>query len=374
MSKHINCITRGRLVLTARRERDYAQLVAIGKFVKLADVAALSGVSLTTASLILNGKGRQYAIADKTIALVQQIARKQGYVASVAAQNLSKAGQDLIAFVAPNTTDSFFGDIALSIELAAEKSGMEVLFGNTFGDIQREEHYIRLITARRANGLVLLPVDIRAPHLLSFERQDMPTIYFRRRGACRRRERVFMGFDDVDSMRLSVAHLAKHGCRRIGLLSVPDDAPEWLEVIRESRIEGFRAGLREAGLQFRRSTVIDAERLLDGTTSVVAERLSTFLKSHRLDGLAAMEDSFALRLLNPLRFLGVKVPDDLRLIGCNNSHYCPYLFPPLSSIGFPKEQLGKAMVDTLMECTDGRQLRHREILLPPIVYERASSR
>ncbi|MEI8340857.1 MAG: LacI family DNA-binding transcriptional regulator [Verrucomicrobiota bacterium] len=347
--------------------------MAVRKFVKLADVAALSGVSLTTASLILNDKGRQYAIAEKTIANVQEIARKKGYVASLAAKNLSKTGQDLIAFIAPNTTDSFFGEIALSIELAAEKFGMEVLFGNTFGDIQREEHYIRLLTARRAYGVLLLPIDIRAPHLLSLEKQGMPTVYFRKRGTCQRREPVFMGFDDRESTRLAVAHLAQQGCRQIGLLSVPDNAPEWLDVIRESRIEGFRAALQEAGLPFRKPTVVDAETLLEGSTSVIADRLRTFLDSHHVDGLAAMEDGYMLRLLNPLHFLGIKVPERLRLIGCNNSSYCPHLFPPLSSIGFPKEQIGRAMVDTLMLCAGGKQVRCREILLPPVLCERESS-
>ncbi|MCX7018474.1 MAG: LacI family DNA-binding transcriptional regulator [Candidatus Sumerlaeota bacterium] len=339
---------------------------------KLSDVARLAGISKTTASFALNDEGGTRGISPDTVMRVKAAARQLGYVPNQASRFLRKGRQHLVGFLAPNINDSFYASIAQGIETAAEKHGYQVLFGSTFSNIERERRYIESLVARRIDGLVILPTDIKAHHLDLLHHHHVPTVMFRRRAVSRRKCK-FMTFDDVESARLPVAHLAARGCRNIGLVVETQLAlPEWLSIILDARIDGYRRALRDAGLRFRRDNILEIG--YSGSEKHVTATVEKYLNSRKPDGLFAIEDLYYLRMKNALDRLGLRVPQDIKVVGCDNSYYCPYLSPPLSSVVFPQEELGRMMMEELEGMIGGSRGPSGEILLPPTLAARQSSK
>jgi LacI family transcriptional regulator len=337
--------------------------------IKLSELAKLANVSKTTASFVLNEEAERHGIKPETIRRVREVAAQHGYVPNQASRNLRQGRQYLIAFVAPQVTDSFFLTIAQSVEQTAETHGYQVLFGSTFSDVERERRYLESLIARRVDAIILLPTHIDAPHLDILLQHQIPTILFRRRHTSRKPFR-FMTFNDELSAELATRHLVDQGCRRIGMvIDAVAEEYDWLQVIIEARVAGYRRALRAAGLKAIKPVIltpIDRQRSADDDPIAL-------LRKHKIDGLVAMEDLCILRLINKLYDAGYDIPESIKLVGCDNSPYTAFLRPPLTSVGFPQAELGRCMIEELVEAINSGTAPRGELLLDPYLVPRASS-
>jgi LacI family transcriptional regulator len=327
--------------------------------VKLSEVAKLAGVSIAAASYALNGRARQYGISKGTEARIKQIAEEQGYVANRTAAYLKKGRYHLITLIAPHFLE-FFANLLEGIEHEAEESDYHVLFCSSFNRLDREKKYLKSLIARRVDGVIIMPTDVNAKHLLYLSKNSVPSVLFRHRLDSTLPHK-FMSFDDVQGARLATRHLLDRGCRKVAFCSLAGyTAYEYIRPIHETRIEGFRRALEEAGLAYdEEMNVVYAG---GGTQADIA--LVDRVKKQGIDGIVGISDEVVVPMMRMLRLAGIRIPEDLKLVGFGDSFAARISEPPLSTLSAPRWEMGVGMVQALMRMIESGEHETDEVLYP----------
>lgn len=336
--------------------------------IRLSDIAKMANVSIATASYVLNGKGEARGISEATAERIKKIAKTHGFVLNRTAGFLQKGRYHLIAVIAPRCAD-FLLELLQEIQQEGEKQDYQIIYSSTFDSIDREKTYLKSLIARRVDGVVILPVDIHAQHLRYLHRNHVPTVFFRRR-ADSTAPHKFMAFADVEGGYMAARHLIEQGCRRIVFSSGPIFLEwEYFRIIHEARLEGCLKALREAGLPLHGGEAV----IVDERDPRHHEILAAELRRSKADGIVGFSDYHCMMLMDALRRTGFRLPEDMRIIGFDDTNFNKFMAPPLSSIGFPKAELGRTMVESLMRMIETKEQETDEILLTPHLAARESS-
>lgn len=336
--------------------------------VRLSDIAEMANVSIATASYVLNGKAEERGISEATAQRVRELAQSCGFVLNRTANFLQKGRYHLIAIIVPRCAD-FLLDLLQGIQQEGEKRDYQIIYSSTFDSLEREKTYVKSMIARRVDGVVLLPIDTHAAHLKYLSRNHVPTILFRRRAGSTAPHK-FMTFADVQSGEMAARHLIEQGCRRVAFCSSPIYLEcEYFRIIHEARFEGCVRALKEAGLPTRDGQAIFVEE----RDPRHAETLAAEIRRGRIDGLVGFSDYHCMMVMDALRRTGHRIPEDLRIIGFDDTNTNQFLHPSLSSIGFPKIEMGRTMVDSLLRMIETGEQETDEVLLTPYLAARESS-
>lgn len=335
--------------------------------VRLSDIAEMANVSVSTVSYVLSGKWKDCRISDATAKRILDLVEQHGCVPNRTARFLKSGRCHLLALVSPHCAD-FYAEIIEGIEQEGEKRDYQILTGSTFNSIEREESYVKNLVARRVDGVIILPVDAHEDHLRYLSRNHVPTVCFRRRADVSIPFK-FMTFNDFEGARIATRHLLDKGCERIAFISASLFLQyDFLRVIHEARTLGYAQALAEAD-HGAKPRVFP----LDEAASDYAETLTGLVRKHRIDGIVGLSDRTCAPVLRVLREAGIRVPEDVRVIGFDNSELAWLSYPPLSSIALPKRELGAAMVQALVRMVEDHEQETDEILLMPRLVERQTS-
>lgn len=336
--------------------------------VTLDRIAKLAGVSKATVSYVLSGRERECRIAEETAKRIREIAAEVDYIPNRTAALLRKGRHRLIALIAPHVAD-FYAELVSAIEGEAEQREYQMLLSSTFDSIEREQSYLKALIARRVEGVIILPVDIHQPHLDILKKRYIPTVFFRRR-ADSEMPLLFMTFDDFEVGRLATRHLVSRGCRRVLFVtSSVFQSLDYLRIIHRARFSGYEEELRACGS----SSPVEEAFLLDFYDRATCRELVETIRRKGIDGLVCLSDEIAAQALQVLPHAGIRVPEQVRVTGCDNSLVAHYTSPPLTSVRLPKAELGKAMVDALFRMIDEERQETGEVLFSPGLVEREST-
>lgn len=335
--------------------------------VTLTEIAKKANVSIATVSYVLNGKAQAQGITEGTAQRILTIAEQEGYLPNKTAQFLRRGRYQLIALIAPHFQDCFLG-LLKGIEHEAEKHDYQILLCSTFGDPEREARNIKTLIARRVDGVAIMPVDPRSPHLNYLTRNHVPTVFLQRRFAPPS-EVKHMGVDNVAAGRLATRHLLESGCRCVAFgTSEPEASKACSRRRDQDRLAGYREALVEGGLYPAHEVVVELD-----TGTDAAERVLDALRAHGCDGLVATTDALCKRILGALRHLGKACPEDLRLAGMGDTDLAHLSVPPLTSVAFPEEKMGLDLVRSLIRMIESGTQETDEMLYAPSLVVRASS-
>ncbi|MBW4721079.1 LacI family DNA-binding transcriptional regulator [Saccharothrix obliqua] len=303
--------------------------------VTLAEVARHAGVSLATASRVLNGSTRQ--VGEELRERVGGAARELGYLPNASAQALARNRSLLVGLVVHDIADPYFAGIAAGVTRVAEAAGLVVVLGTTGRDPEREGQLVHTLRAHRARALVLAgsrTTDRRAAARLAAELAG-----FTGQGgrvACVSQARL--GVDTVvpanrAGARALARELAALGHRRFAVLAGP---PELLAA--RDRVAGFRAGLADVGLALPADNVVHGAFTRDGGhaagTALLAAKTGATC-------VFAVNDVMATGAMAALREHGVRVPEDVSLAGFDDVPALRDLSPGLSTVRLPVEDMGE---------------------------------
>jgi DNA-binding LacI/PurR family transcriptional regulator len=341
--------------------------------VTLNDVAALAGVGRTTVSDILN-RGGQGRYADETCQKVLDAVGTLGYAPSRAAQQLAHGRSGTVGLMLTRDfSNPYWARLADAVEKALRGQGRRMQLAITQNDPEIEMQHMRQLRADGVEGVVIGPVyepaDLQQHR--GYFQDTLPTVIF---GAS------LSGYDAVcDAHRaegeLAVDHLLEHGHRRIGYLCVPDAD---IEADRESRFAALRERLRPQGLlqtewimrepdtgdyrQFRVVATAFARRWLDADPK------------HRPTAAICHNDQVALATIAAFNELGLRVPEDVSLIGFDNLPECEAVHPTLTSIDGRVNQQMQQAISLLMERIDQPNRASRVYSPQPKLHQRRSVR
>jgi LacI family transcriptional regulator len=337
----------------------------------LRDIATALNLSVNTVSRALSGKD---GIGEKTRARVLAEAERVGYVPNSLARSLVLGSTMTFGLVITNPSNPFYAELISAIELRARAHGYSLLLLVTDESEENEARAAESLLRASVSGAIVVPVQgeqnawrrlgaMGVPTVLL--NRDLPDLGYR-----------FVGTDNELGAYLATKHVVSRGARSIVVLE--EDLP--ITTI-ANRISGFRRAMAEAGLSVPRGSVISvptrryqrsALPWQPGDAYRVARRL---LRRSRLpDAVVVGNDYFALGLYRALEDHGIKVPDDMMVIGFGDYPFSGFLSPSLSTVRLPAAEVGTTAVGMLLEeIAGGGSSRPRKQLIAPKLVVREST-
>jgi len=304
----------------------------------LHDVADLAGVSFKTVSNVVNGYPH---IRPATREKVERAIAELGYKPNLSARSLRSGRTGAIALAVPELNLSYFAELASFVIAAAEEAGLVTLVEQTGGDRDRELALLQSPRLRMTDGLILSPLGMRQEDAESLD-VSFPLVLLG--------EPVFDWPNDHVSMRNAEAtragteYLIESGRRRIAVIGEYED-----EVFgsARSRLKGYREALAAHGIEYDGSIVAGATlwHRADGAHAM-HELLD---RGVEFDAVFGFNDTLALGAMRVLQEAGVRVPEDVAVLGFDNLDEAAYSIPSLTTVDPGREWIARTAVGTLLE-------------------------
>lgn len=330
--------------------------------VRLKDIAAVAGVSVMTVSKVMHDAPD---ISAATKSRVRALAEQMGYIPDTAAQGLRSRTSRMFGLIIPAMTNPIFARVVMAIEQQAHELGYEILLGHSLNNPDREEKCIRRLLCRRIDGLFIVPVyrqAATAPIYDELLQRAVPTVILGQRAPfCGKF--VSVETDDVAASMALTRHLVELGHQRIAFFCGPQFNPWAAE-----RFEGYRRALREARLELDDRLVFNAGSTIEEGATATLEMLN---ESVRPTAIIAVNDLVAIGAGSVLLNQGVKIPEDISLVGFGNVLTSEYFRVPLTTVRQPKLRLGTAAVESMTRLMRGERPVPKR--LPAEIVVRAST-
>ncbi|MEV7799012.1 LacI family DNA-binding transcriptional regulator [Microbacterium foliorum] len=326
------------------------------------DVAAAAGVSVGTVSNVLNQPER---VSAKTVERVQRVIQELGFVRNDAARQLRAGRSRSIGLVVPDIGNPFFAEVVRGAEDRAADAGMTVLLGNSDERDERQLAHLELFQEQRVNGVLLTPAtdDLTAVH--RFAAGGMPVVLVDREVE----EGVLpsVSVDDVEGGRLAAEHLLSSGRRRLAFVGGPQSVQQVADRLRGVRLAV--AAHPDATLKVFEQSALT---VLQGRAA--GEAIAARPADSRPDAVFAANDLLAVGLLQAFSFgSGIRVPEDIAMVGYDDIDFASATVVPLSSVRQPARLLGWTGVDLLLKELDGVEHDRRVRFQPELIVRESSS-
>jgi LacI family transcriptional regulator len=332
--------------------------------VNMRDVAAHAGVSVATVSNFLNSP---QIVAEATRAKVGAAIEATGYAPNEAARQLRSGRSRMVAFVALELDNAYVSAVIAGLEQRAAEHGLFVSIICTNGDLAREARYVRMLVQQRVYGVLLASGHTRGGELELLHSKGVPTVLIDDPAAAG----IFpsISVDDRVGGRLAAAHLLESGARRICFVGDPSDTFQVAE-----RLQGAREAISES--PGTRLEVVPAGERTIGAGLQVGMSLTERAPAQRPDAVLAANDSLAIGILEALRRdPGLRVPQDVRVMGYDDNPLAASEAISLSTIRRPREELGYMALDLLREDAEASDVEGpRHIVIQPELVVRKTTR
>ena len=317
------------------------------------DVAALAGVSAATVSRALDDRPE---ISSETKERVRSACAQLGYVPNAAARGLSGHATHTIGLVLPDISNPYFSGMATAIEETAAAHGCRVFLSNSLRKEHRELRATENLVARQVDGILVNPVSpesqLRHREVLG----GLPCVYL---GANHDESPSYVMADNETGAYAAARYLIRLGHRDILFLGGRTTSRT-----REQRIRGFRRALAEAGLEGRELPAPPNVTLMRQWSYETALEL---LKGPLPDAIFAYSDMTALKVLEAAEERGVRIPEDLSMVGYDNIAFGALHRIHLTTVSQHKYQQGQIAVERLLEKINGSRAHTEDILEPELI-------
>ncbi|WP_431037421.1 LacI family DNA-binding transcriptional regulator [Streptomyces sp. P6-2-1] len=331
-----------------------------GRPLGIVDVARAAGVSTGTVSYVLNQPDR---VAARTRRHVLAVIERLGYVRRDSARQLRAGHSRILALLVHDMGNPFYAALARGAERAARAAGLGVMVCNSAQSPAEEAHYLALFAEQRVRGVLVTPSGPGREALRAFRRHGIPYVVVD--SVTAGDEGCAVGVDDVAGGALAVRHLLAGGHGDLAYVS----GPPHLRQVRDRRA-GAHQALAEAGLPPSALRELATERLdVAGGRDAGARLLGL---ARRPTAVFCANDLLALGVLQALYTAGVKVPDDIRIVGYDDIEFAAAATVPLTSVHQPARTLGSLAANLLLNEGDPSH-EHQHLSLAPRLAVRESS-
>lgn len=309
------------------------------------DIARLARVSHSTVSRALHGSPQ---VSAETADRIRKIADEAGYRASAAARSLVMGRSNTIGVVVTNIADPFVSGVVSGIEDMAEKHGYSVFLANSNAEPEREVRVVRSFEERRVDGIIVTSSRVGALYVPLMERMHVPVVLLNNQHPSEFVHAVLI--DNLEASLQATQHLIHLGHRRIAYLGDRSGYQSDTE-----RCAGYRRAVEEAGMEFVPELVVHGDGTPEGGKQAMAQLLDL---PNRPTAVFCYNDMSALGAMWQIRAHGLKVPDDVSVIGFDDLYISQYLEPPLTTVRQPMRQMGRMAMETLLHIFDGPHSTH----------------
>jgi LacI family transcriptional regulator len=333
---------------------------SIPEAVRLRDVAAAAGVSLSTASRVLSGSA---STSPRAVAAVLAASDRLGYRPNLVARGLRSRATGLAGIVVPGIGNPFFAELVEALESSLREAGLDMILGDSGGPPDEEAQRLQTLVDRQVDGLILIPTghhssadavrraSVSVP-IVQIDRQvdGFPADY--------------VGVDNRLGIQLALNHLAEQGCRTVGFAS--DDATSSTG---RSRSEAMHSTIA------RMPDLFLAQELLGSFSIDFGSKAARQLLDHPPlpDAVICGSDLIALGMVRELRTAGVSIPDEIKVTGFDGILFSEMSDPPLTTVRQPVQDIADEAVRLLQARMRGDRASAQRIEIAPTLVVRRST-
>lgn len=318
------------------------------KHATLKDVAARVGVSYQTVSKVLNNRGE---VSEETRDRIFQAVEEIGYRPNAIARSLKTSRSQIIGLVVPNILSPAWSVMTRGVEDAAAESGFQTMICDTDEKWQVEEESITVFLERRVDGLIIASCSKRdQSQLASLLQPGPPVVLLDRRVKGLKADTVVS--DNRAGAYEATLHLLRAGRKRIGIVTLSLDISTGRE-----RLEGYKAALRDFGAAVDKGLItVGGSLLRDGYSNV----LTLWKRGSHPDALLVCSHGMTIGALAALKEMKLRVPQDVAIIGFDDTPWGEYLDPPLTVVAQPLYEMATTATRLLLERIHGIK-KHGEV-------------
>ncbi len=306
------------------------------------DVARAAGVSASTVSYVIGHGPRP--VSEPTRKRVLAAMKELGYRPNVVARNLRRRQTSTIGLLLPGLVNPYFADVAEGVETAAAEAGLSVVLCQSGFDHKRELRCIEALIDDRIAGLVWVPLGDSEESIVQLTQFAIPMVLLDRvpvsmldpvrAGLIR-----LVSTDNVLGGELATRHLLELGHTRIGLISMTTELTH-----NQGRLNGYRRALEEAGIPFDESLIVQGGYGYEHGRSSAHRLLDT---PEPPTAILANYDVLAIGAISGIVERGLRVPEDISVVGYDDIEAARFAQPPLTTVAQPKEEMGRLSVQVL---------------------------
>lgn len=335
-----------------------------GSTVSLRDVAREAKVSVATVSMVLNGNPR---ISRATSLRIQRLVERMGYQPNRLAQSLSSRYTNVVAVILPALrhafADAYFGEVISGICDKAGKMGYKVMLEQAKPDFIREKQHIRIFERRYVDGVLCLGTNDRHKWVEDFGGSGCPAMVIDNSFDAFSVDHVMCDYRSGCEQVMN--YLLQLGHRRIGMITAAPDIKAARTVV-----DTYRSKLREAGIEPNPVWIEDGKFTEEGGAQAARKILD---KDPQITAIFGGNDKMAIGAMYQVVNLGLKVPEDISVVGFDDLRHAAFVNPTLTTIHLPLYEVGMAGMERLVERIHGRPEPVREVLPTHLVVRNSTA-
>lgn len=320
------------------------------------DIAQKVGVSQSTVSRVINGSS---SVSPEIKMKVMECVRILDYHPNVIAQSLVGNKTLLLGVIITDISNPFFSDIIKSVEAEASKYGYSIILCNTDWSSEKEKKYISILKSYKVDGILIVPSNVSDKYFRSLKNSEIPIVVITQ--------------DVPEFSCISISHyisgieVAKH------LINMGNSKFVFAGVEHDEKAKGFKEEIKDSGFNINTDLFFTNDEKYDSPIANLKEFISNNYNSNKI-GIFAMNDIEALKILHLLKEMKVKVPENVGLVGFDNTFISKETSPTISSVAQPIEEIGRQAIEILVDkiCKENN-VNQKHIILEPRIIVRESS-
>ena len=340
-----------------------------GKKATIYDIASEVGTSAATVSRVLSKSG--YPVKEELSRKIFEAAGKMNYSTNMVGRMLKKSESKDIGVIIPTISNPFYPQMVLGIELEARHRGFNILLCNSFRDASTEKKYIESLYQKQIRGLIISSINENHLFLKDLQENGVKIVVFDQDVHDLKCSKV--GFNYIQGGLMAAGYLIKMGHRNIAFLTSPLSRRS-----RRETMEGYKLALLKNKLVIKEENILVAqteEESYNGTYEFEnGRRLTKKLLElpDRPTAVFSVNDMTAFGIIQELLNNGVRVPEDISVIGFDNIEVSSMINPPLTTVNQPSFETGRLACKLLLDSMDDRGSGELSITLEPTLVERKS--
>ncbi len=320
--------------------------------VSIKDIARTAGVSYSTVSRALNDNP---LISQEVRARIHGIAQQMGYTPNALAQGLVARQTNTIGLVITTISDPFFVDVVKGVEEIARQAGLSVFLATSNNDPDQEIQTIENFSRRRVDGVIVAASRISREYAFRLEQIRIPVIMVNNQAESGEYEQLYsVSIDDYAGGRMAVQHLIDLGHRCIAYVGA-DNRPR----SNERRRQAYLDVMAENGIEVRSQWTCQNENSLTGDLDgdiALGRCLAPQMLEAGVTAMFCYCDTVAVGAILACQDLGLRVPEQVSIVGYDDNELCEIVRPRLTTVHQPKRELGQEAMKMLLTCIRGGQV------------------
>lgn len=329
----------------------------------LKDIATLSGVSIATVSRVINDNGR---FSEETRQKVLSVIEETGYKMNYNAKSLRMNRSFTIGILVPDISNYFFSDVVQKIEEILFDKGYSTIICNTARNQDKETAYLKMLEGKGVDGLIVISGAEAFDFEYSSSDKHIPYICIDREPK-NRKETVFISSNHYQGAFEAAEELINAGCRQpvIAMHSRKSTSAK-------ERYNGFKDALKKNNISFSpKNNLIN----INPYEADFSNLIDTFLLAHPdVDGIFCINDSIALEMMLVLHQLNKRIPEDIKVIGFDDTPAAKYVYPSLSSVKQDTDKIVTVAVENLLNLIQYPNETDKLLIIPVSLTSRESTK